>query len=104
MTTEPEKHLGVMHLEDQPEKSNVHAEPVDDDEEFTVAEQRKIIHRIDWRLLVILGFMQAVSFLDRSNLSNAAVAGMTKELKLNIGKRYVSDSPAHAVKFFLRKS
>lgn len=48
---------------------------VDDDEEFSYPEQRKIIHKVDRRLLIILGFMQAVSFLDRANMSNAAVAG-----------------------------
>lgn len=47
----------------------------DADEEFSYAEQRKIIHRVDRRLLIILGLMQAVSFLDRANMSNAAVAG-----------------------------
>lgn len=47
----------------------------DEDEEYTVAEQRKIIHRVDRRLLILLGSMQAVSFLDRANISNAAVAG-----------------------------
>lgn len=48
---------------------------VDDDEEYTFAEQRKIIHKVDRRLLTVLGLMQAVSFLDRANMSNAAVAG-----------------------------
>lgn len=48
---------------------------VDNDDEFTLAEQRKIIHKVDRRLLTILGLMQAVSFLDRANMSNAAVAG-----------------------------
>lgn len=47
----------------------------DADEEFTVAEQRKIIHKVDRRLLILLGLMQAVSYLDRANISNAAVAG-----------------------------
>jgi hypothetical protein len=47
----------------------------DADEEFSYAEQRKIIHKVDRRLLIILGLMQAVSFLDRANMSNAAVAG-----------------------------
>ncbi|CAK7213006.1 hypothetical protein SBRCBS47491_001656 [Sporothrix bragantina] len=61
---------------------------VDDDEEFTVPEQRKIIHKIDRRLLIITGLMQAVSFIDRSNVSNAAVAGMTADLKLGVGNRY----------------
>lgn len=50
-------------------------EDPDADEEYTLAEQRKIIHKVDRRLLILLGLMQAVSFLDRANISNAAVAG-----------------------------
>lgn len=46
----------------------------DADEEYMIAEQRKIIHKVDRRLLILLGLMQAVSFLDRANISNAAVA------------------------------
>ncbi|CAK7211627.1 hypothetical protein SCUCBS95973_001179 [Sporothrix curviconia] len=49
---------------------------------------RKIIHKIDRRLLIVTGLMQAVSFIDRSNVSNAAVAGMTADLKLGVGNRY----------------
>lgn len=45
----------------------------DEDEEFSYAEQRKIIHRIDRRLVVILGLMYCVSLIDRGNLPNAAV-------------------------------
>lgn len=40
----------------------------DDDEEFSYAEQRKIIHRIDRRLVVILGLMYCVSLIDRGNM------------------------------------
>ena len=47
----------------------------DADDEYSVSEQRKIIHKVDRRLLILLGFMQAVSFLDRANIANAAVAG-----------------------------
>lgn len=39
------------------------------------AAQKKIIHRIDFRLIPICGFMYCVSLLDRTNLSNAAIAG-----------------------------
>jgi len=55
---------------------------------FTPAEQRKIIHRIDRRLVTTVGLMYCVSLMDRTNLSAAAIAGMTKDLKL-IGYRYV---------------
>lgn len=70
------------------EKAPSIAPDVDDDEEFTVPEQRKIIRKVDRRLLIVLGLMQAVSFIDRANVSNAAVAGMTKALDLEEGNRY----------------
>ncbi|CEJ62801.1 hypothetical protein PMG11_11288 [Penicillium brasilianum] len=72
------------------EKSQLqHEQPDPDaDEEFSYAEQRKIIHKVDRRLLIIAGLMQAVSFLDRANMSNAAVAGMTAELGMEFGNRY----------------
>ncbi|OJJ03280.1 hypothetical protein ASPVEDRAFT_134574 [Aspergillus versicolor CBS 583.65] len=70
------------------EKAALQQQDPDADEEFSYAEQRKIVHKVDRRLLIIVGLMQAVSFLDRANMSNAAVAGMTAELGLDIGTRY----------------
>lgn len=85
----------TIHLEDDHSRKQYgiggdEERSLDEDEEYSVAEQRKIIHKVDRRLLTILGLMQAVSFLDRANLSNAAVAGMTKDLRLGVGNRYVS--------------
>lgn len=34
--------------------------------------------------------MSGVSLMDRSNLPNAAIAGMNRELEMNVGFRYVS--------------
>lgn len=65
-------------------------EALEDDSEFSYPEQRKIIHRIDKRLVVMAGLMYCVSLMDRSNLPNAAVAGMNVELEMNVGFRYVS--------------
>lgn len=45
--------------------------------EFTPAEQRKIIHRIDRRLVVTVGILYCISLMDRTNLSAAALAGYT---------------------------
>lgn len=59
-----------------------------EDEEYTIHEQRKIIHRVDRRLVLTCGVMYCVSLMDRTNLGQASIAGMTKELKLNIGFRY----------------
>lgn len=43
--------------------------------EFTEREQRKIIHRIDRRLVVTVGVLYCISLMDRTNLSAASIAG-----------------------------
>ncbi|KAH0536650.1 hypothetical protein FGG08_006495 [Glutinoglossum americanum] len=52
------------------------------------AYETKLMRRVDWRLLPILGALYAISLVDRVNISNARVAGMGVDLKLNIGSRY----------------
>jgi hypothetical protein len=63
-------------------------ESLDDDPVYTHLEQRKIIRRIDFRLILMLGFLHCVCLIDRGNLGTAAIAGMEKELKL-VGTQYV---------------
>ena len=43
---------------------------------FTPAEQRKIVHRVDRRLVSILGLLYMASLMDRTNLSAANIAGL----------------------------
>ncbi|KAL2833576.1 major facilitator superfamily domain-containing protein [Aspergillus pseudoustus] len=52
------------------------------------AHQKRVIRRIDIRLLPILGLMYAISLIDRSNYSLAYVSGMAIDLRLDIGQRY----------------
>lgn len=61
----------------------------DEDEEFTPEEQKKIIRRIDLRLVTMTGLAYCISLMDRTNLSMAAIAGLKTELQLSIGNRYV---------------
>ena len=56
--------------------------------QFTPAEQKKIIHRIDRRLVLTLGAMYCISLMDRTNLGSAAIAGMTVDLKMLHTDRY----------------
>ncbi|KAL2194878.1 general substrate transporter [Corynascus similis CBS 632.67] len=58
-----------------------------DDFGFTPAEQRKIIHRVDRRLVLTVGAMYCISLMDRTNLGAANIAGMGVDLKL-IENRY----------------
>lgn len=49
---------------------------------FTEKQQRKILWRIDTRLVLTLGFMYCVSLMDRTNLGLAAIGGMAVDLVL----------------------
>ncbi|RAK96985.1 putative phthalate transporter [Aspergillus ibericus CBS 121593] len=84
-TADLEKPLSVERIEDIGKPAT---NDVDYDEEFSPAEQRKIIHRVDRRLVTMAGLAYCISLMDRTNLSMAAVAGMTKDLELGVGTRY----------------
>ncbi|KAM0324867.1 hypothetical protein ACHAQA_007833 [Verticillium albo-atrum] len=55
---------------------------------LSLEEQKKVIRRIDIRLLPILGIMYSISLIDRTNLGLALVAGLQEDLGLDIGNRY----------------
>lgn len=86
---DPEK-VGFEHADDVVNGSVNGSHEVDIDHGFTPEEQRAIIRRVDRRLVVTVGAMYCVSLMDRTNLSAAAIAGMTKELSLYLYNRYVS--------------
>lgn len=50
--------------------------------EYDPAFVKKTIRKLDIRLLIILGAMYSIALIDRTNLSSARVAGMSKELRL----------------------
>lgn len=64
----------VAHREDL--DSSTHE---DYESEFTPEEQRKIIHRVDRRLVLTVGVLYCISLMDRTNLSAAAIAGYVIE-------------------------
>ena len=71
----PVKHEAVHQLERRvSQESNLSDQAHID--AFTPEEQRKIIWRIDRRLVLTCGFMYCVSLMDRTNLGIAAVGGM----------------------------
>ncbi|EMD86532.1 hypothetical protein COCC4DRAFT_167009 [Bipolaris maydis ATCC 48331] len=55
---------------------------------FDEIEEKKLIRKVDWRLLPILGALYSIALIDRTNISNARVAGMGQDLRLDIGERY----------------
>lgn len=65
----------------------------DVDTEFTEAEKKHIMRRLDRRLITTVGLMYCISLIDRTNLGAANIAGMAVELEMIgpvNGIRYVS--------------
>ncbi len=73
------------------EKSRVDVE-ASSVEEFSPQEAKRIIARIDRRLVTVTGIMYCISVMDRTNLGAAYIAGLGKDLQLTIMNRYVSVS------------
>lgn len=51
--------------------------------QFDHAQQRKIIHKVDRRLLITLGALYCVSLMDRTNLAAANIAGYVYFMHMN---------------------
>lgn len=50
--------------------------------QYDKAFEKRVIRKVDLRLLVILGALYSIALIDRTNLSAARVAGMAKDLNL----------------------
>ncbi|KAJ5499850.1 Major facilitator superfamily domain general substrate transporter [Penicillium expansum] len=79
--------LEFIHLEEQ---ELAHRSPGNGSSAYGIdeAHQKRVIRRVDLRLLPILGIMYSISLIDRTNLGLAFVAGMEQDLGLDIGNRY----------------
>lgn len=69
---------------------SLHSQSSDNDsriDAFTPKQQRRIIRRIDLRLVLTLAAIYSVSIIDRTNLGLALVAGMQTDLDL-VNERY----------------
>jgi hypothetical protein len=56
--------------------------------EYDPHAEKKLIRKIDWRLLPILGALYSIALIDRVNISAARIAGMELDLRLDLGSRY----------------
>ena len=55
--------------------------------QFDDGETRKLLRKVDFRVLPLLSFLYLLAFLDRSNLGNARVAGLEDDLAL-VGNQF----------------
>ncbi|KAK5046091.1 hypothetical protein LTR84_008548 [Exophiala bonariae] len=51
--------------------------------EYTDEEEAAVVRKLDRKLVILLGFLYMLSFLDRSNIGNARIAGLEKDLSLS---------------------
>lgn len=73
---------------DEYQSNQVHNEKGITPPEFlTPAEQKKLLRRIDLRVTCVLGTLYLIGQVDRNNLGNANIAGMSVDLKLT-GSRF----------------
>ena len=50
--------------------------------DFTEEEERRVLRRIDWRLMPLMAVTCGLQFVDKSALGNAAVFGLRTDLRL----------------------
>lgn len=51
--------------------------------DYTDEEEAAVVRKLDRKLVLFLGFLYMLSFLDRSNIGNARIAGLEKDLSLS---------------------
>ncbi|KAF2186307.1 MFS general substrate transporter [Zopfia rhizophila CBS 207.26] len=51
--------------------------------ELPEEEARRILSKVDYRLVPLLAVLYLVAFIDRSNIGNAKIAGLTKDLNMH---------------------
>ncbi|KAJ5690689.1 hypothetical protein N7462_005081, partial [Penicillium macrosclerotiorum] len=58
------------------------------DETWTDEEEKKLVRRVDWRLMPILCVTYGLQYYDKAMFSQAALFGLRSDLELDIGNRY----------------
>ena len=75
-------------LEDNGDESSMNEAEVIYDEKMT----KKLVRKIDWHIMPVLVILYLLSFLDRTNIGNARLANLEKDLGMtglnyNVGIR-----------------
>ncbi|KXX82185.1 High-affinity nicotinic acid transporter [Madurella mycetomatis] len=64
---------------DMPKDPDAHLSPTEKEEV-----DRKLVRRLDWILIPWLCFLYLLAFLDRTNIGNARIAGLSEDLGLSV--------------------
>ncbi|KAF1809799.1 MFS general substrate transporter [Eremomyces bilateralis CBS 781.70] len=84
---DPKPYIGHVEHVEKGEASSSNQDIAHDNPEY-LKRLKKLTLKIDIRVIPILGAMYSISGIDRTNLSNARVAGMDVDLGFNQGNRY----------------
>jgi len=82
-----EKHDEELKIEDT---ATITTQPPTErlDAHYDPAYVSRVIRRVDWRVLPLLGLLYSIALIDRTNLAVARIAGMDADLDLRVGERY----------------
>lgn len=56
------------------------------DVDFSHINTKKVLRKMDWRLIPNLALLYLLSFLDRGNIGNAKIQGLTQDLRMTGGQ------------------
>jgi len=80
-------HQRAEHVAEKISNSSGSDEIEAQDVELQEREAARVLRKVDMRLVPLLALLYLVAFIDRSNIGNAKIAGMTEELKMS-GMQY----------------
>jgi hypothetical protein len=63
-------------------------------------DEKALLRKIDWRLLPAVGVLYLLSFLDRSNVGNARIEGLTDDLGMT-GNQYLTGLTLYFIGYVL---
>lgn len=69
------------------EEASVNSPEDLDEEDFSDIDQKKLLRKLDLRLLPLFTILYLLSFLDRGNIGNAKIEGLTEDLNL-VGNQF----------------
>lgn len=52
-------------------------------EKFSAEQRKKMIRKIDWRLVPVLALLYLISHIDRANIGNAKIEGLAEDLGMD---------------------
>ncbi|GAB7364660.1 hypothetical protein MBLNU230_g5462t1 [Neophaeotheca triangularis] len=86
---EKHDHSAVEGIEDLKQNPDHADDGIDENNQpkYDDAETKRILRKVDFRLIPMLTLLYVLAFLDRSNIGNAKIAGMNEELGLS-GSQY----------------